>query len=141
MKLSEHKFYLALNNYHEARGESIAGQIAIGHVVINRCQKHGVTVKEVILKPWQFSWHNRDSYPAITDMVSLEKSLEIPDMIINERLSGKDLWRADHYFNPKIVLPSWAAKMTFIKRIGNHDFYRECDDRNMVCNRQWKAEL
>ena len=125
MILVEHKFYLAINDYHEARGEPIEGRIAIGHIVLNRCLKHGVSVKDVILKPWQFSWHNHNSYPAITDMVALQKSLEIPDMVINERLSGKDLWRADHYFNPSIALPSWAEKMTFIKRIGNHDFYRE----------------
>jgi spore germination cell wall hydrolase CwlJ-like protein len=123
--LSDHKFYLAVNNYHEARGESIEGQIAIGHIVINRCQKNGTTVKDVILKPWQFSWHNHDSYPPIEEYEAFRSCLNVADMIINERLSGKDLWKADHYFNPSVVLPSWASKMKFIKRIGNHDFYKE----------------
>lgn len=125
MTLSDHKFWLAVNLYHEARGESKEGQIAIGHVVINRALHKGVTVREVILQPWQFSWHNYNSYPPIDDYDSLRQCLNVADEIINERLSGKDLWGADHYFNPNKVLPSWAKSMNFIKRIGNHDFYRE----------------
>jgi N-acetylmuramoyl-L-alanine amidase len=116
---------MAVKLYHEARGECLEGQIAIGHVVINRALKSGATVKDVILRPYQFSWHNGNKYPPITDYESLSSCLNAAEKIIDERLSGKDLWRADHYFNPSIVLPSWAAKMKFIKRIGNHDFYRE----------------
>jgi N-acetylmuramoyl-L-alanine amidase len=125
MTIIDHKFWLAVNLYHEARGEPLDGQIAIGHVVINRALKKGVTVKDVILKPWQFSWHNGNKFPPIEDYESLSKCLNAAESIINERLSGKDLWRADHYFNPTKVLPSWAKKMKLIKRIGNHDFYRE----------------
>jgi N-acetylmuramoyl-L-alanine amidase len=125
MTTAEHMFWIAVNIYHEARGECLEGQIAIGHVVINRCLKHSVTVKEVILAPWQFSWHNENSYPAIDDYQALSHCLNVAEAIINERLSGKDLWRADHYFNPGKVLPKWASGMKLIKRIGNHDFYKE----------------
>ena len=31
---------------------------------------------------------------------------------------------ATHYFNPNVVLPSWAAKMTKVASIGHHDFYK-----------------
>ena len=125
MSLVEHKFWLAVNIYHEARGETVAGQIAVSHVVVNRCLKHGVTVKDVILKPWQFSWHNHNSYPPIEEYEALQKSLEVAEMVLDERLSGKDMRGADHYFNPKKVLPEWASKMKFIARVGDHDFYRE----------------
>jgi N-acetylmuramoyl-L-alanine amidase len=124
MTLSDHKFWLAINLYHEARGECLEGQIAIGHVVINRALKKGVTVKDVILKPFQFSWHNGNKFPPIGDYEALASCLNASEEIINERLSGKDLWRADHYFNPWKVTPKWAEKMKFIKRVGNHDFYR-----------------
>ena len=31
---------------------------------------------------------------------------------------------ATHYFNPGVVLPSWAAQMTKVASVGHHDFYR-----------------
>lgn len=125
MTIDDHKFWIAVNLYHEARGECLEGMLAIGHVVMNRASRKGVTVKEVILQPWQFSWHNGGEYPPIENYNSLAVCLNAAEKLINERLSGKDLWRADHYFNPSIVLPSWAKNMKFIKRIGNHDFYKD----------------
>jgi len=120
----EQLMWLAINIYHEARGECLEGQIAVGHVCLNRALKKGKSLKQIILSPWQFSWHNGNQYPPIEDYDSLRSSLVAAQKVCEERLDGKNLWMADHYFNPNIVLPNWAAKMIFIKRIGDHDFYR-----------------
>lgn len=124
MTITENIFWLAVNIYHEARGEPLEGQIAIGHVCWNRAIKAGASLKDVILKPFQFSWHNGNAYPPIKNYDALQSCLNVSLKIVNERMEGKDLWRSDHYYNPAKANPSWADKMTFIKRIGNHDFYR-----------------
>lgn len=123
--MNQQIFWLAINIYHEARGESLEGQIAVGHVVMNRALKKHKTCKEIILQPWQFSWHNGNAFPPITDYDALRASCNAAEDVIEERLDGKNLFMADHYFNPHVVLPDWAKNMTLIKRIGNHDFYRE----------------
>ena len=122
---NKYEFWLAVNLYHEARGEPEEGMVAIGHVVINRAMKRRKNVKEIILQPWQFSWRNSKKDIPIDDYDSFIRCMDAVDKIIIERLEGKDLFRADHYFNPSIVLPSWAKKMTFVQGIGGHDFYRE----------------
>src|SRR3569832_1942068 len=47
---------LALNIYHEARGENIAGQYAVAMVTMNRAKHDKSKVCGVVLKPHQFSW-------------------------------------------------------------------------------------
>src|SRR3990170_4207690 len=52
------KQLMALTIYGEARGESRAGKIAVGSVILERVDHRawdGDTIKEVCLMPWQFS--------------------------------------------------------------------------------------
>lgn len=121
---NEEKFWMSVNIYHEARGESSAGKIAVGQVVLNRVKKRKQSIKDVILASQQFSWHNGNKFPSITDYESFIFCMDAVDELIEVRWRGNYLFDADHYFNPKIVLPSWAKKMTFISQIGNHSFYR-----------------
>lgn len=52
--------------YHEARGESREGKIAVGHVVLNRVKsgKFGRDVYSVVWQPRQFSGMRRYQVPA-----------------------------------------------------------------------------
>jgi len=129
--LAESLYWLALNAYHEARGESTAGQMAVCHVVMNRVLTRGKPIRDIILAPDQFSWTigvNPEMIP-FHDMASFRKCLIAAATCLKERSFGHCLQGADHYFNPNVVLPSWAKSMTFVKTIGNHSFYR--DDRQM----------
>ena len=49
---------LAMNIYHESRGERLEGQIAVAQVTINRMEhtKWPSTICEVVYQPKQFSW-------------------------------------------------------------------------------------
>lgn len=55
---------LARTIYGEARGEPWEGKIAVAWVVRNRAERGGWwgdTIREVCLKPWQFScWNETD---------------------------------------------------------------------------------
>jgi len=52
---------LTLTVLGEARGEPTEGKEAVAHVVVNRTRRHGKSVAEVVLAPWQFScWNAED---------------------------------------------------------------------------------
>lgn len=118
-------FWLGINIYHEARSEPIEGQVAVGHVVMNRAEKRNKSAKEIILQPWQFSWHNGNKFPPIKDYDALSISFESAQKTIDERLKGNTLSGADHYFADYIDPPEWAINMTKIIKIGRHTFFRE----------------
>lgn len=132
---------LGLLMYLEGRGEPIEGRIAIANVVRNRVNKsESKSYFVIITAKNQFSCFN-----------SNDKNYDIGLKIATDIFSGKmpeDLTRkfqecrwvahgiingsildnvggAQFYFNPKIVIPSWADKMTVIKIIGNHEFLKE----------------
>jgi len=119
--------WLAINMYHEARGESLEGKIAIGHVVLNRARKNGISMKEVILKPYQFSWANHEARPPIGDYQAFIECQKAAIQCLEKQLEGKTLSGADLYYNPAVASPEWAKsdKVKEICVIGNHRFMRE----------------
>lgn len=50
---------LAITVWGEARGESPLGRAAVAHSILNRCRQKGLTVAQVVLKPWQYSCFNK----------------------------------------------------------------------------------
>lgn len=117
--------YLAICIYFEARGESREGKIAVGHVILNRVQATGSSIKDVIYKPWQFSWANQGARPAIGNYDAFIDCMEAAIDCFEERLEGKNLNGADHYYNPAQANPSWADGMQEIAVIGHHRFMKK----------------
>lgn len=115
---------IAICLYHEARGETKEGKIAVAHVILNRVRQSDTSVRDVIYKPYQFSWANAGKRPPITDYAALSDCFEAAIDCFAERLEGKDLKDADHYFADYIPVPKWAEGMTQIVKIGKHLFYR-----------------
>ena len=121
----EDLFWLAINAYHEARGESYEGIVAVCHTVLNRAVAHKMTVKEVVLQPKQFSWANGGARPAINDYSALQRCMEAAKTSEKERRQGDTLLGADHYHATNMPqYPSWAKSMKQVARIGGHVFYR-----------------
>lgn len=123
-------FWLAVNAYHEARGEGFEGMVAVCHVVLNRTKKNKMSVRDVILQPKQFSWTNGGKRPPIGDYPALEMAMDAATEADQKQRVGKDLLGADHYYAFKgpnaIPEPSWVEKgnMVEVTRIGNHVFFR-----------------
>ncbi len=115
---------LALNIYHEARGESTSGQKAIASVIMNRVrsQRYPDSICEVVWQPRQFSWtiaHERCH--AVTDPRAWKKAL----IIAHRALAGYEyagVGEATHY-HASSVDPYWAAHGLFVAKIGDHVFY------------------
>ena len=122
----------------EARGELSVGQLAVAHVAVNRLElgRYGAKggLKGVMLKPWQFSCFNAND-PNL--LLLLQPPMREPftccqllaELVLAD-LTVDPTGYATHYFNPDVVPGRWPkpwdkAKMTFRKKIGRHEFWRE----------------
>lgn len=102
--------------YHEARTETLQGQLAVAQVVLNRTKllSYPDTICAVVYQPKQFSWtstHFKHQVP--TYYLALAKN-------IIQHGVAKEQFKATHFHNTT-VKPLWQLKFT--KRIGNHYFY------------------
>ena len=119
---------LALNVFHEARGEKLEGQIAVINVVLNRVKSdlYPDNIVEVVYQNKQFSWTLND------DRVSIllkEKKAWIDCQQIafivytNRKYSKLESEFYLHYVNKDIVNKiTWAKNFTKRKIIGHHIF-------------------
>ena len=125
---SDQNDLLARTIYGEARGEGKKGMQAVANVVMNRVKKGGwwgASIKDVVLKPYQFScWNENDPNRAIilkaTD-AQLKQAREIADAAIAGTLP--DITGGATHYHAKSITPYWAASLTKTASIGNHVFY------------------
>ena len=128
---------LAMNIYHEARSESIAGQYAVADVVLNRVESKNYpnTVCGVVkqAKLWegkpirnkcQFSWYCDGKRDEPTDTFSWQQSVEVAIMINNHKRFRGITEGATHY-HTNYVDPYWNKDYKLVTTIDNHIFYRE----------------
>ena len=110
---------LVANTYHESRGESKQGQLAVIFTVLNRVKdsRFGNTPCKVIHSKDQFSWVGKGKV-----IKEKEKYKETKKLVL-EVLSGKhrDPSQGALYFNSHHKLP---ANTKCVTRIGQHSFYR-----------------
>ena len=82
--------WLALCIYFEGRGEPKEGQLAIGHVIMNRVERRDASIKDIVKAPWQFSWLNPGATrPVIGDLEALENCMNVAIACLSERLDGR----------------------------------------------------
>jgi N-acetylmuramoyl-L-alanine amidase len=118
----------------EARGEPFSGKCGVASVVRNRVEHPrwwGKSLKEVILKPFQFSCFNigdpnREKllWPLKHEENTVwDECYEVAVGTIKNDLP--DITNhADHYFDDSIGLPHWAKQELMTKKIGRLNFYR-----------------
>jgi spore germination cell wall hydrolase CwlJ-like protein len=118
---------VAVAVYHEARGESLEGQLAVAKVIMNRAAsgKYPTSWCGVVKQPWQFSFVNpRSGYMPGVDQASASwrKALGVTRLAIANAVStvpGDCLW-----YHADYVAPSWGRRLTRVEKIGAHIFYR-----------------
>ncbi len=133
---------MALNDYWEARSETMAGRIAVAQVVMNRAMdsRFPSNICEVVkqnffqgaLNKCQFSWFCDDRADTPYEADAWRTSLKIAAAMLQKDSSipdptGGALWyHADH------VRPSWTNDYETTTIIGSHVFYRDADSPNRV---------
>ena len=115
---------MAMNIYHEARGETEKGKLAVAAVTINRVKnKHYPNnVCDVVWQRKQFSWTDlKPKYHIIKDQDAWVNAVEIAQLF----LDGGDWSGVGHatHYHTLAVSPSWKDNDNLIAQVGNHLFY------------------
>ncbi len=121
---------LALTIYHEARGESERGKLAVGHVVMNRTRSalFPANVCDVVRQGGQqyhrcqFSWWCDGRSDRPKDQAALRESLRLAEEIYFG--CTRDPTAGALWYHSTAVKPSWSKSFELGKRIDRHVFYR-----------------
>jgi hypothetical protein len=123
--LSEELRCLAGAVYFEARGEELAGQLAVAQVIINRTEdgRFPRSYCGVVAQPGQFSFMRGRQMPAIrTGSSAWSRAVAIA------HIAHQGLWQSEAgeavFFHAHYVRPGWSARKTRLARIDTHIFYR-----------------
>lgn len=114
---------LAGTVYFESKGESLAGQLAVAEVVINRSQsgRFPATICGVVFQKSQFSFVRGGKMPAINkDSKAWRNAVAIAHIAIEG--SWTSPVEGSLFFHATYVSPGWRLQRT--GTIGNHVFYR-----------------
>lgn len=115
---------LALNIYHEARGETEKGKLAVAAVTMNRVKAkyYPDTVCEVVWQTKQFSWTGlKTKYHAVKDIKAWINAIEIAQLFIDGG-NWPGVGQATHY-HTVAVSPNWKDDDQLVGKVGNHLFY------------------
>ena len=116
---------LATAVYFESRGESVEGQLAVAHVVMNRAAsgRYPPDWCSVVKQPAQFSFVQHGQFPqADTNSEAWKKAEAVAELAAANIVPsvGPDvLWYHAYY-----VAPSWRHGLQEVEQIGAHIFYR-----------------
>ena len=130
---------LALNTYHEAKNQSMIGQVATAQVVMNRVadSRYPNSVCEVVKQgpkykgsdvpvrhKCQFSWFcDGKSDEPKRDSKEWRRAQDYARIVLSGRIVLDVTEGATHY-HATYVKPSWAKTKTRTTRIESHIFYR-----------------
>ena len=126
---------LALNIYHEARGEVEEGQIAVAHVTMNRVEHSYFpdTVCDVVHQArydrrgnpirhqCQFSWYCDGRSDRVRDEEAWQTAREIAFQVMTGEI--EDVSNGATFYHATWVDPHWTRHMEVSKVIGIHIFY------------------
>lgn len=126
---------LAQAIYHEARGESEAGQLAVANVIVNRARsgKFPSTLCGVIFQnadkgryrcQFTFACDGRNDVPG--ERRAWTRSAALAEEVYVEFATGDTVGAVPGstlYYHTTAVRPSWAGTYNAVARIGSHIFY------------------
>lgn len=111
--------------YFEARGEELAGQLAVAQVIINRTEdgRFPRSYCGVVAQPGQFSFMRGSAMPRVREgTAAWNRAVAIA------RIADKGLWESPAgdavFFHARYVRPGWSAGKTRLAQIDTHIFYR-----------------
>jgi len=127
----EDRYCLQQNIYFEARNQSVAGQVAVAWVTMNRvnAKHYPSSICGVVWQNKQFSW-THDGLPDrpgrnVLEQRAWEDAGLIADVVLLDWAHGRisPVEHATHY-HADYVKPYWANSYTRVAVVDNHIFYQ-----------------
>ncbi|WP_404381787.1 cell wall hydrolase [Caenispirillum salinarum] len=129
---------LALNDYFEARGESMRGRVAVAQVVLNRARdgRFPRDLCKVVTQnlsgrkfACQFSWTCDGRSDEPQDLVAWRQSLILAIAVTRVTNGISDPTEGALWYHAHSVSPGWAGRLAEVVAIGGHTFYADPDGR------------
>jgi spore germination cell wall hydrolase CwlJ-like protein len=116
---------LALNSYHEARGEPFSGQVAVAQVVLRRANHDPRKVCKVVYAYRQFSW--TAAKPPVENRKAWTEAVRAAKVatLWSHGGGGRDYSAGATHYHTRHVCPGWSRRMELVATIGEHDFFQE----------------
>lgn len=124
------KVCLAVNSYHEAKNQSVAGQLAVMYVVLNRVEddRYPNTICGVIKqgnkKSCAFSWHCDGKSDHISNSKLYADLYILATMVIDSTIPKIDITEGSTHYHADYVTPYWVDSLERMTQIDAHIFYR-----------------
>ena len=126
--------------YHEARGETLEGQVAVAEVILNRKEsgRYPSTVCGVVEQGTgqrnmcQFSYYCDGQSDAVSDAQAWAMAGRVARVMLDG--APRLLTEGAMFYHTKAVSPYWADEFTQTASIGAHLFYREDSGVRMASN-------
>ena len=135
---------LAMNVYHEARNQPLAGQMAVISVTVNRVNDKrfpnsicGVVYEGPHRPSWkdqtvmipvrhrcQFSWYCDGKPDDINQLGIYMDIMQFSKILLTSRVMMFDITDGATFYHADYVMPSWAKSKIKTIEIGDHIFYR-----------------
>lgn len=129
---------LALNIYHEARGESEEAQLAVAHVTLNRVassrfpnsicgvvkQAQRDSTGKIIRHRCQFSWFCDGASDTPKEAEAWHRAQRLAKTAVQWHAVGEDFSRGATHYHADYVSPYWASSFKRTVKIDKHLFYR-----------------
>ncbi|MCK5015978.1 MAG: cell wall hydrolase, partial [Candidatus Peribacteraceae bacterium] len=125
--------WMALNIYHEARGEVIKGMIGVALVTLNRADGKNFpdTIEGVVTQPDQFSWYwdEKSNKPKEDDMyknclILSKVILYLWESNIIDKITRHTMFDGVKWYHSNKVSPYWADDYQYVGIVDNHLFYK-----------------
>lgn len=128
---------LALNVYHEARGEGVEGMVAVAYVTLNRAQdttrrfrstvcgvvrQGAYSAGRIVLHRCEFSWYCDGRSDRPTDQQAYQRALELAVAVLQGTVPNP-IGQAVYYHRADLKW-RYASHFTPVGSIRNHTFYR-----------------
>ena len=124
--------------YFEARGESVAGQIAVAEVILNRARSDRFpdTICDVVYQgsqrrnACQFSYACDGAPEVFPEKTAHASAKRLAAHLVESGRIG--IAKGAQFYHAVTVAPSWADRLRQVAKIGDHVFLRYPDDSKTV---------
>ena len=108
--------------YHEAKGESDKGMLAVIHTTLNRVKDNRFpkTVCGVVYQKSQYSWTKYN--PKVKEQEQYARAERLAKEVVEGK--HKDNTQGALYFVHVKINRNWLEKLTYTCTIGNHKFFK-----------------
>lgn len=131
---------LACNMYHEARGETHEGRVAVAMVTRNRVDSDRFpdTFCNVVWQRRQFSWSHDGKSDRVRNAKVWEETYLTAYIVVNSYRGGRmyfnDITHGSLWYHADWTNPNWSLTVQPVAIIGRHRFYTHFSTMDEVNN-------